>query len=236
MNYIDIDHNTLDKTSKDSAKFINFLGAPKARKTIIEAGNQGAINALKDHFAKREQEPTKSSGFPWFGKPFPKQYFWSGARGVSLSENIRVAHSSPENLASKISIHSAALARKLNPNPRPITPKGGKKYLAIPAKPSAVLWKGMPRDFPGGLRLAYTKTPTGKWLPSLVAAANYLKKDGSISPSLKGSNHGMNDVVYCLVRKTNPKNDLNAIPHLSTLAASASKAIKTAIETLIKAL
>ena len=174
--------------------------------------------------------------FPWFGKPFPKQYFWSGARGVSLSENIRVALSSPERLASKISIHSAALARKLNPNPRPITPKGGKKYLAIPAKPSAVLWKGMPRDFPGGLRLAYTKTPTGKWLPSLVAAANYLKKDGSISPSLKGSNHGMNDVVYWLVRKTNPKNDLNAIPHLSTLAASASKAIKTAIETLIKAL
>ena len=53
MNYIDIDHNTLDKISKNAEKFINFLGVPKARKTIIEAGNQGTINALKDHFAKR---------------------------------------------------------------------------------------------------------------------------------------------------------------------------------------
>ena len=54
MNYIDIDHNTLDKTSKNAEKFINFLGAPKARKTITEAGNQGAINALTERIPLSE--------------------------------------------------------------------------------------------------------------------------------------------------------------------------------------
>ena len=54
MNCIDIDHNTLDKTSKNAAKFIDFLGEPKARKTIIEAGNQGTINALTERIPLSE--------------------------------------------------------------------------------------------------------------------------------------------------------------------------------------
>ena len=77
MNYIDIDHNTLDKTSKNAAKFINFLGEPKARKTIIEAGNLETIikNPLKPTLKKNQlkQPPI----FPTITKntPFSPHFF-----------------------------------------------------------------------------------------------------------------------------------------------------------------
>jgi hypothetical protein len=122
--------------SKEAKKVYQKLDETTSRKTLIEAGNKGLLNALLKHFAMREKEPRKNSGFPCFGQQYPKRYFWRGTRGLSVSEKTRITLSSPSRMEGQVS-----------------------------------RW----------LTFAFSLTPGGHWLPSLIAAANYKKrlKDGS---------------------------------------------------------
>ena len=141
----------------------------------------------------------------------------------------------------QVSVNSPALAHKLSTNPPEIKPKGGRRYLAIPASPIASAWDGMPRDFPGGLRFAFSLTPDGHWLPSLIAAANYKKrlKDGSERKgftkegSIRGANAGANDVAYWLVHKVKTSHDPRAMPRQSDQTKSATEAVRAAVRKLL---
>ena len=150
---VEFDLQAFEASQAEARKAYEKLGEDSSRKELIEAANDGLISALSRHFAMREKEMPKSTGFPWFGQHYPKRYFWSGSRGMSVSERIRVTLSSPARLVSQVSINSPALAHKLASSPPDIKPKGGRRYLAIPANPIAAAWDDMPRNFPGGLRL-----------------------------------------------------------------------------------
>lgn len=233
---INFDLKAFETSHKEVKKVYQKLDEYTSRKDLIEAGNRGLLNALIKHFAMREKEPSKSSGFPCFGQRYPKRYFWRGVRGNSVAEKTRITLSSPSRLIGQVSIESPALAHKLAPSPPPIRPKGGRRYLAIPANPIAAAWDGMPRDFPGGLRFAFSKTPDGHWLPSLVAAANYKRrrKDGSESKSFSGKgNAGENDVAYWLVHKVQTRHDPRAMPRQSDQTKSATEAVRAAVRKLL---
>ena len=113
--------------------------------------------------------------------------------------------------------------------------------MAIPASPIAAAWDGMPRDFPGGLRFAFSKTPDGHWLPSLIAAANYKKrlKDGSERKGFnkegltRGANAGANDVAYWLVHKVKTRHDPNAMPTHAVQQDAATSAVRMAVRKLL---
>lgn len=234
---IDIDFHRFEQSRAEAEKVIEKLDRGPSRKAIIDAGTEGLISALRKHFAQREGEMPKSSGFPWFGQRYPKKYFWRGTRGTSVSEQIRVTLASPSRLLGQVSINSPALKHKLATNPPDIRPKGGRRYLAIPANPIAASWDGMPRDFPGGLRLAFSKTPDGHWLPSLVAASNYKKrskKSGSESKSFGGSaNAGANEVVYWLVHKVKSRHDPAALPTQRAQTNAVTSAVRTAVNRIL---
>lgn len=234
---IDIDLHLFEASRDEAEKVINKLDRGPSRKALIEAGNEGVINALRRHFSQREKEAPKSTGFPWFGQRYPKRYFWRGTRGTSVAEKIRVTLSSPARLEGQVSIDSPALKHKLMDNPPPIKPKGGKRLLAIPANPIAAQWDGMPRDFPGGLRFAFSKTPDGHWLPSLIAAQNYkhkAKKSGRESKKFDGTgNAGENEVVYWLVHKVKTRRDLAALPSHSAMVKASETAIRTAVRVIL---
>lgn len=234
---IDIDFHLFEQSRAEAEKVIEKLDRGPSRKVIIDAGTEGLISALRKHFALREKEMPKSSGFPWFGQRYPKKYFWRGTRGTSVSEQIRVTLSSPSRLIGQVSINSPALKHKLATNPPDIRPKGGRRCLAIPANPIAASWDGMPRDFPGGLRLAFSKTPDGHWLPSLVAASNYKKrskKTGSESKSFgRSANAGANEVVYWLVHKVKSRHDPAALPTQRDQTNAVTRAVRTAVQRIL---
>lgn len=237
INSVEIDLMAFEASQKEAEKVIEKIGQTPARKIMIEAGTEGLISVLRKHFALREKELPKSSGFPWFGQRYPKKYFWRGTRGTSVSEQIRVTLASPSRLIGQVSINSPALKHKLAANPPDIRPKGGRRYLAIPANPIAASWDGMPRDFPGGLRLAFSKTPDGHWLPSLIAASNYkhrVKKTGSESKSFGGSaNAGANEVVYWLVHKVKSRHDPAALPTQRAKTNAVTSAVRTAVNRIL---
>ena len=233
----EIDMLAFERSQEEAQKVINILGEHKAKKTMIEAGSQGVINALKRHFASREKEPPKSTGFPWFGQHYPKRYFWRGTRGNSVAEKIKVTHSSPSRLEGQVTIESPPLKHKLMENPPPIKAKKSGGYLAIPANAIAAQWDGMPRDFPGGLRFAFSRTADGHWLPSLIAAQNYkhkAKKSGAEKKRFDGTgNAGENDVVFWLVHKVKTRRDLAAMPHQRVMVKASEDAIKTAVQRIL---
>lgn len=222
---------------KAESAAIDFIGLRGNRKTIVEAANEGLIVALRRHFSERERDPQLTSGFPQFGKAYPKRYFWRGTRGTSVSERIKTRDTSAEKLTTTVYIDSPALAHKVDKNPPEIRPTGGRKFLAIPANPVSAQWTGMPRDFPGGLRLAYSRTPDGHWLPSLIAAANYRKTTKSGRDKMAASTdkkaQGQNDVVYWLVHKVQTLHDPYAMPTKEAQAASVTSAVRTAIRFLL---
>ena len=234
---IDIDLHLFEASRDEAEKVINKLDRGPSRKALIEAGNEGVINALRRHFSQREKEAPKSTGFPWFGQRYPKRYFWRGTRGNSVAEKIRVTLSSPARLEGQVSIDSPALKHKLMDNPPPIKPKGGKRLLAIPANPIAAQWDGMPRDFPGGLRFKFSQTPDGHWLPSLIAAQNYThkaKKSGRETKKFDGTgNAGENEVVYWLVHKVKTRRDLAALPSHGAMVKASETAIRTAVRVIL---
>jgi|GEM_PF-6798866 len=83
---INFDLQSFEASHKEAKKVYQKLDETTSRKTLIEAGNKGLLNALLKHFTMREKEPRKSSGFPCFGQQYPKRYFWRGTRGLSVSE------------------------------------------------------------------------------------------------------------------------------------------------------
>ena len=164
INSVEFDLQAFEATKKEAEKAFRKLGETPARKVLIEAANDGLVNALRRHFAMREQEMPKSTGFPWFGQPYPKRYFWQGTR-----------------------------------------------------------------DFPGGLRFAFSKTPDGSWLASLVAAGNYKRKDGRLAMTGRGGKDGANDVVYWLVHKVRTRHDPHAMPTQESQLNAATAAVMIAV-------
>ena len=234
---VSVDSKALEASMNGAEKAIKFLEDPETRKTLIEAGNEGLMNALRKHFASREKEPHSTFGFPWFGQSYPKKYFWRGTRGTSVAEKMKVTLSSPARLEGRITIESPALAHKLDPSPPEIKPKGGRKFLAIPANPTAAQWDGMPRDFPGGLRFAFSKLPSGAWLASLVAAANYKRSQKGktkLVTSDNGGEEGENEVVYWLVHKVETAHDPNALPKREAQTLATSSAIRIALQRILQ--
>ena len=235
---VEFDLQAFEASQAEARKAYEKLGEDSSRKELIEAANDGLISALSRHFAMREKEMPKSTGFPWFGQHYPKRYFWRGTRGMSVSERIRVTLSSPARLVSQVSINSPALAHKLASSPPDIKPKGGRRYLAIPANPIAAAWDDMPRNFPGGLRFAFSITRDGHWLPSLIAAANYKRREKKTGRETKkfggsGANAGRNEVVYWLVHKVRTKRDLSAMPAQRVQVNAATSAVRTAVQRIL---
>ena len=221
---VSVDMKALEASRKEAEKVIGQLGETPARKTMIEAANAGLVNALRRHFAEREKEPHKTAGFPWFGQSYPKRYFWRGTHGDSVSERTSVTLSSPSRLEGRVTIASPALAHKLDPYEPEIKPTGGRKYLAIPASPIAARWDGMPRDFPGGLRFAFSKLPDGHWLPSLVAASRH---------KVRGQKGEENAVCYWLVHKVKTRYDANALPTAEAQTTAVTAAVRAAVQRIL---
>lgn len=212
---VDIDESKI----KAAAKSVSFLEDNDNRKTVIEAANEGLVSALRRHFAAREKEPHRIGWWNLGHGAFPKRWFWRGTRGTSLAENLRTVQMSPSKLETTIAVNSPALAHKLNPNPPAIRPKGGRRYLAIPANPVSAQWSGMARDFPGGLRFAYTRLGQS-WLPSLVAASNWKKHDTQ------------NKVMYWLVHKVQTRHDPDAMPSSYVQRSAVRSAVASAVAQL----
>ena len=233
---VSIDLPAFNVSREAAEKVIRKLGEDASRKTIIEAGNEGLINALRRHFANREKEQHKTAGIPWFGQNYPKRYFWRGTRGTSLAEQIKVVLSSPARLESIVAIESPALKHKLATNPPPITPKGGKRYLAIPANPTAASWDGMPRDFPKELSFKIRPTPDGHWLPCLVAEENYKTSGGKLATGKKKAVSGEQNVMYWLVHKVKTKHDPRALPEKTVQVSAVTSAVRTAIQRILASL
>ncbi len=220
---------------KEAEKSVDKLFSPTNRKTLIEAANAGLVNGLRKYFRQREQMPSRKDGFPWFGQTYPKRYFWYGSRGTSVAERIRITLSSPARMVGQVKISSPALARMVSDHPQPIRPKGGRRYLAIPASPLAANWSGMPRDFPGGLRFAFSKTPDGNWLPSLVAASNVKRTGKGAGGVAVGGKKGSGEVAYWLVHKVNPRRDRTAMPSIHSQKAYARDAVAVAVKRILAA-
>lgn len=203
--------------------------------TVLQAAGAGVRNASIKHFRTRNSEPSRSDGFPRFGESYPKSNFWSG---VAKS----VGEVTVQGDTATISIASPALAHKADPNPPVIKPKGGRRYLAIPANARAAGFPGMPRDFLGGdMRFGFAQTPDGRTLPALLATRDHLrtvkkgKKAGQrVMAAGRSATTGVSTVQYWLVRKVQTRHDPNALPEDAALTNAATCAAQTALNQLSK--
>lgn len=213
-------------------KLLGKLDA-KAMQTVLEAAADKVRDTTITHFDKRNTEPANSTGFPRFGQVYPKSNFWAG---VAAS----VGQVSIQDDTATINIDSPALAHKAADNPPPITPKGGRKYLAIPANARSAAFDAMPRAFLGGdMRFGYAPTPEGKWMPALLATRDHLrtvkrgKKAGQrVMAAGKSATTGVSTVQYWLVRKVQTRHDPNAIPSDESLKTAATRAAVGALRKL----
>ena len=221
---IDIDRAAFDASRKEADRAVARLGEPAARKLMLESAHGGLIKALQRHFSAREKEP-HATGWWNVGQTFPKRYFWRGTRGDSVYEKIKVSAFDIEKMESVVTVESPALKHKIAKNPPAIRPKGH-RYLAIPASAAAANWQGMPRDFPGGLRIAHSRTPGGRWLLSLVAARSTNRK----SPNPPTATP---QPLYWLVHKVKTRHDPNALPPKADQIAAATSAVKSAIRIIL---
>jgi hypothetical protein len=214
-------------------KLLGKLNAASLQ-TVLQAAGAGVRNAAIRHFRGRNSEPANSEGFPRFGQSYPKANFWSGVAKT-------VGEVTVQGDTATIAIDSPALAHKANPSPPVIKPKGGRKFLAIPANARAAAFAGMPRDFLGGdMRFGFAQTPDGATLPALLATRDHLrtvkkgKKAGqrlaTAIDAQQTSGHG--DVQYWLVRKVQTRHDPNALPADELLSSAASRAAQTALNQL----
>lgn len=237
INSVEISIGEFERSKEAAEKVINTLKERRAKKIMIEAGNEGLMSALRKHFAEREKEPRNNSGFPAFGQSYPKKYFWRGTRGTSVAESMRISKSDEEQLVGMVTIPSPALAHKLDPNPPDIKAKKPNGYLALPANPISAQWAGKARDFPGGLRIAFTRTADGHWLLSLIAAQNYAKKNrktGEVKAAFgKGANTGENEVVFWLVHKVKTRHDPKALPPHDAQVSAVASAVRTAVARIL---
>jgi hypothetical protein len=74
--------------SKEAKKVYQKLDETTSRKTLIEAGNKGLLNALLKHFAMREKEPRKKLWLPLFRTAISEALFLArNARTFRLRQN-----------------------------------------------------------------------------------------------------------------------------------------------------
>lgn len=209
---------------------------PEALGACLQAAAAGVRAAAVRHFRARNSEPARSDGFPRFGESWPKSNFWSG-----VADSVGEVEVSGDTAT--VAISSRALAHKADPNPPPIKPKGGRKFLAIPANSRAAAWEGMPRDFlDGSMRFGYATTPDGKTRPALLATRDHLrtvsrgKRAGQrIATGIdrqQTSGHG--ETQYWLVRKVQTRHDPRALPDARALQTAAERAARTALNLLVK--
>ena len=230
--------------SETARKALGLLQDGSVQKTLLEAAGQEVRVAAIQHFKDREAEPEKTEGFPKFGRSFGKRGFWHGGRGGSVAEQVGAPVYDPSGPAVTVPIDSPALAHKADPNPPPITPKGGRTYLAIPANARAAMWAGMPRDFdvPGGMKFGYAPTPAGRWVPALVARENFLRtvrrgaKAGQRVAAAAGkATSGALQPQYWLVRRVQTAHDPRAMPDPETLTRRANARAASVLALISKA-
>ncbi len=216
---------TIECNIEPAMKLLGKLDA-KAMHTVLEAAADKVRDTAITHFDKRNTEPANSAGFPRFGQVYPKSNFWAG---VASS----VGKVSIQDDTATINIASPALAHKAADNPPPITPKGGRKYMAIPANARAAAFDGMPRSFLfGNMRFGFAETPEGIMMPALLATREHMriikrgKKAGQrvVTDNYKQQTSGHGDVQYWLVRKVQTHHDPNAIPSEESLKTAATRA------------
>jgi hypothetical protein len=207
------------------------IADPKLQQTILEAAGVEVRVATIEHFRAREAEPENTTGFPKYGQSFGKRGFWAGTNGLSVAEAVRAPVYMPGENSVMVDIESPKLAHKANPSPPPIYPTGGRKYLAIPANPHAASWAGMPRDFPvaGGLAFVFSRTPEGRWMPSLAAREHYQrqlargKRKGTlVEAAAEKATAGQGNVQFWLVRSAQTKHDPRAMPDSGILTSRAN--------------
>ena len=246
-----------DDGSEGVKRWLRVLTSNGTRKTVLEAGARAVTVEARAHFGRRESEPRDNSGFPRFGQSYPRSGFWKGTRGKSVAEKIQAPHYAQigdEGIVT-VAIDSPALAHKADPNPPPIRPKGGRKYLAIPANPLAAAFEGMPRDFKiqGGMKFGFSYTPEGKMMPALVANDNYFRrasrgrKAGQMQlvqtpgantrhPLSKGglATEGGGKPLFWLVSKVQTRHDPEALPEQGALEGAAFEAAGGVFARLLK--
>ena len=206
-----------DSTTRATLK---ALASPDTLHTVLEAVGEEVRTAAIDHFRAREEEPENTSGFPKFGQSFGKRGFWAGTHDASVAEAVQAPVFLPGDNSVLIDIDSPKLAHKADPNPPPIVPTGGRKYLAIPANARAAAWQGMPRDLDGNMKLAYAPTPDGHKLPALV-----LKQSGT---------SGTGTPQYWLVRSVQTRTDPRAMPDPAILTTRANARAATTLDLLLR--
>ena len=192
---------SIDRRSIDAVlRRLDREAAPAA----LDAAAAGVRAALLDHFRTRQSEPRRD-GFTPTG-------FWYAANGNSVAERVREATVSGNTAT--VTIDSPPLAHKLAGGT--ITPKGGRRYLALPATDAANLFPGMPRDNPS-LRpkpFGHAPHPDGGDRPAIL--------DQSGSP------------LYWLARKAVTPRDPRALPPDRDLARAALEAAEDALATLLR--
>ena len=207
------------------------IASPSVQRTVMEAVGADVRNGAIAHFRSREEEPEKTEGFPKFGQSFGKRGFWSGTGGTSVTEAVGAPSYDSGDGSVTVPIDSPALAHKADPNPPPITPKGGRRFLAIPANARAAAWQGMPRDFnvSGGMQFAMVKGEDGRLRPALVAKENHLRalskgarKGAYVKAAGDKATSGSGAPQYWLVRQVKTANDPRAMPDTGALTQSAN--------------
>ena len=209
------------------ASFKEMADPGLMRKILAAAGYEARVATI-EHFRAREQEPENTAGFPKYGQSFGKRGFWAGTKGNSVAEAVGPVVVVDDNTMA-IPIDSPKLAHKADPNPPPIVPQGGRKFLAIPANARAAAWDAMPRDLDvsGGMTFCYSLTPEGRWAPSLAAREHHLRTvkrgqhKGATATDGK-STRGQGDVQYWLVRSVQTKHDPRAMPDAAVLTERAN--------------
>jgi len=216
---------TIECDISQALKAIESWTSDTSVRVVTQAAGAGVRAALIRHFRSRNSEPASSAGFPRFGQQYPKSNFWSNVAKA-------VGEVTVQGDTATINIDSPALAHKADLNPSPITPKGGRRFLAIPANARAAGWQGMPKDFPVDMRFGYAKTPEGRMMPALLATRDHLRtikrgknagqRAATSIDAQQTSGHG--EAQYWLVRKVQTKHDPNAIPSNEALTIAATRA------------
>ena len=157
-----------------NAALSTLKGLQNLPRTALKAATYTLVDTLKHHFKTRQnQAQTTKAGFPNYGQTYPHRYFWYGVKGNSVAERIRQPTLDQTTLRATIPIDSPPLAHKLNINPPPIRPKGGRRYLAIPASAAAARHPGRAPEFPVPLHFGLATPPQKKHtFPALLDPEN----------------------------------------------------------------
>ena len=198
--------------------------AERVMRASLEAAGAGVRVRLVEHFDEREAEARPGrKGFPNYGQKYPSRHFWSGANGNSVAEKVLPPKLEGDTVT--VAVDSAPLAHKAALNPPPIKPKGGRKYLAIPANARAAGWDGNPRAFRGGGEMKFGFAPIpdrpGKFAPALV-----VRKKSSANA------RATVEPQFWLVKQARTPHDPDAMPSAEELAKAATRAVKGVIRRL----